>query len=258
MIKVQNVSMVFRIPKRYREYLFHPFRKPKNVNAISGATITITKGDAVAFLGPNGAGKTTLLKVIGGLLYPTEGSVQVNGYDTVKQNEKAHETVGYVINEDRSFYWRLSGRHNLEFFGTLDNVSRSALRERIRELVDFVDMTEHIDKQVWGYSSGMRQRLAIARALVSDPEILILDEPTRTLDPLGAVKLRELIYKELHQAQKKTLLVATHQVQEVEALCNKVCIIDKGRLRAFLTLKEIKKRYRTVERFYAKVIGEDQ
>lgn len=256
MIEVNNVSMRFRIPKRYREYLFHPLRQPSEIAALSDVSLKIEKGDAVAFLGPNGAGKTTLLKTIGGMLYPTNGNVSVNGHDTVRQNSKAHETVGYVINEDRSFYWRLTGRQNLEFFGVLDNVPPEELKQAIERLLTFVGMSEHADKQVYGYSSGMRQRLAIARGLLSNPEILILDEPTRTLDPLSAASLRTLIYHELHKAQNKTLLVATHMVQEVELLCNKVCVINNGKIIKYMKLTEIKEQFDSIERFYTAVIGE--
>lgn len=254
-IEVSGVNMVFKLPKRYREHILHPFRKPREVIAVSDASISIEHGDSIAFLGPNGAGKTTLLKIMGGLLYPTKGKVTVNGYESVFQNDKAREKIGYVINEDRSFYWRLTGRQNLEFFGTLDNVPAKALHHSIQKQLEFVSLEIHADKQVYAYSSGMRQRLAIARALLSYPDILILDEPTRTLDPVSAVTLRGLIYRELHKALSKTLLVATHQVQEVEALCNKICVINNGKILAFESLKNAKKKHGSVAKFYESKVG---
>lgn len=236
MIRAENVTMQYPVPKRYREYLLRPFRKPDGCVALDNVTFEVEKGDCLGLLGANGAGKTTLLKLLGGLIYPTQGSIHINGYDTKKHNLEARQSVGYVLNEDRSFYWRLTAIENLEFFGTLDNLWGEGLRKRIAELMTLVGLKDAGEKRVSDYSSGMRQRLAIARGLLSDPEVLLLDEPTKSLDPIGAQEIRDLISKEIGSKQRKTLVIATHQLAEAEALCNRVCVMSAGQVMA---IKEI-------------------
>ena len=209
MISAEAVTMQYPIPKRLREYLFHPFRPLRRVEALSEVNVQIEEHDCVALVGPNGAGKTTLLKLLGGLLYPTFGSVKVSGVDTTLDNLAARRRVGLVINEERSFYWRLTGIENLEFFGVLDNIRGQELKRRIASLLDLVGLTKAGDKRVSDYSSGMRQRLAIARGLMANPEVLLLDEPTRSLDPLGAQAIRRLISGEVHAEKPRVLVVTT-------------------------------------------------
>jgi ABC-2 type transport system ATP-binding protein len=239
MITLDNVTMQYPIPRRMREYVLHPFSKHSRFTALNAVSLRIEDGERIAFLGPNGAGKTSLLKLIGGILLPTRGTVVVNGFDTLRDNTAAKKRVGLVFNEERSFYWRLTGLQNLEFFGAIDNLSGTKLRERIRELISLVGLEGHSSKPVGGYSSGMKQRLAIARGLISDPDILILDEPTRTLDPIAADTLIDLIINRIHSDMRKTLLIATHQLEKAPALCEKICIINNGRIAAFTGLSEI-------------------
>ena len=228
MINVEAVNMQYPIPKRYREYLLHPLRPLRRVEALNRVDLEIDDGDCVALVGPNGAGKTTLLKLLGGLLYPTRGVVKIDGLDTVRHNLSARRKVGLVINEERSFYWRLTGAENLEFFGVLDNLRGSSLRDRIAALLELVGLASAADKRVSGYSSGMRQRLAIARGLLADPEVLLLDEPTRSLDPLGADEIRRLIAGKIHTEKKRTLVVATNQLVDVVDLCTRLLVIHRG------------------------------
>jgi len=185
--------MSYPRPRRYLDYLLRPFARPQYFTALRGINLTIDRGECVALLGPNGAGKTTLLRLIGGLLFPTSGTVTVNRFDSYKNNDEVRGMVGYVLNEERSFFWRLTGRQNLEFFGALENLWGERLRYRIDSLIESVGLEDARDKHVSDYSSGMRQRLAIARGLLADPPILLLDEPTRCLDPIGAQAVRELI-----------------------------------------------------------------
>lgn len=255
MIQLRNVKMVYPIPKRYRDYLLHPFKKEKGITAIYDVNLDIKKGDSVGFLGPNGAGKTTLLKLIGGLLYPTAGKITANGFDTVNHNLEARKSIGFVINEERSFYWRLTGIQNLEFFGILDNLSGVILRKRISELLHFVGLKDKGNKPVSGYSSGMIQRLAIARGLIANPDILIMDEPTKALDPLSTEKLRQLIYEEIHKKGGKTLLIATHQINEAEVLCNKICLISRGQVMAYKEIDKINLEYDNLTKFYKAIMA---
>ena len=211
-------------------------------------TLEIQQGDRIAVLGPNGAGKTTLLKLIGGLLLPTDGQIVVNGFDTLHHNTAARKSVGFVMNEERSFFWRLSAMQNLEFFAILDDLTGDAVRERCRELVKFVGLDEHADKPVATHSSGMKQRLALARGLMGEPEVLILDEPTRTLDPIASEDLIALINERLHRGSRKTILIATHRLEEALTLCDKVLIINHGRLVAFDRIQDLLDRGITLSR----------
>jgi len=252
-INLQNVSMCYPKPKRYKDYLLYPFRKSNSIRALFNVTLKIAKGESIGFLGPNGAGKTTLLKLIGGLLYPTSGKVIIDNYDTSKDNHRTRSKVGYILNEERSFYWRLTGIQNLEFFGALDNLYGTALRRRIEELIKLVGLENVADKRVSNYSSGMRQRLAVARGLLADPDILILDEPTRALDPLGAENLRNLILDEIHLEGHKTLVIATHQVEEAEMMCNTICIVANGCVLASDSMDKITHMHGGLSRYYKEV-----
>jgi ABC-2 type transport system ATP-binding protein len=247
--------MRFPIAKRYREMIFHPFRPRRLFEALTSVNLQVEKGDRIAVLGPNGAGKTTLLKLIGGLLLPTEGQIVVNGYDTLRDSNAARKSVGFVLNEERSFFWRLNGIQNLEFFAALDNLSGPDLRDRSKQLIRFVGLEEHVEKPVSAYSSGMRQRLAVARGLISEPEVLILDEPTRTLDPVACDDLIDLILERLHRGSRKTLLIATHRLDEVTKLCDKVLVINKGRIIAFDRLSELARQGTTVSDYYRRTIS---
>ena len=249
MVKIDSVSMKFPLPKRYREY-FLSTKKTKHFKALDDVTLNIDEGDRVAFLGVNGAGKTTLLKLIGGLLYPSSGSIEVNGYDTTSNNSKSRKNVGFVLNEERSFYWRLTAVQNLEFFGVLDNLKGLDLTNRINKLIELVGLDLAKFKEVASYSSGMKQRLAMARGLLCDPKILILDEPTRALDPQAVQDMKNLISRKIHEDKQRTLLIATHRFDEVEELCNKVCVMQDGKLISYNSINEIRSHYKSVEQYY--------
>jgi ABC-2 type transport system ATP-binding protein len=249
-ISVRDVSMRFPVAKRYRELILQPFRSRRMHTALTGANLEVEKGDRIAIMGPNGAGKTTLLKLIGGLLLPSVGDIVVNGYSTVQHNTAARKSVGFVLNEERSFFWRLSAVQNLEFFGALDNLHGKDLQDRLRDLLHLVGLEKAADKPIATYSSGMKQRLALARGLIADPEVLILDEPTRALDPVACDELVDLILSRIHTDSGKTLLIATHRPEEALRLCNKVLVIDSGRLRAFDVIDDLVSRGVPLSQYY--------
>ncbi len=238
-ISVRGVTMRFPIAKRYREIAFHPFRPRRVCTALTQVSLEVAKGDRIAVLGPNGAGKTTLLKLIGGLLVPTEGEIVVNGFNTVDHNTAARRSVGFVFNEERSFFWRLSAVQNLEFFGAIDNLQGADLHNRIRELLHLVGLEASADKLVGEFSSGMKQRLALARGLIAEPQVLILDEPTRALDPVACDDLIDLILSRVYSGSGKTLMIATHKLEEAIELCNKVMVIDSGRIHGFDRIEDL-------------------
>lgn len=256
MITAENIYMHYPVPKRYIEYITNPL-KQRRYTALNEINLKIEMGDRVAFLGSNGAGKTTLLKLIGGLLYPSSGNITVNGYNTTKENLKARKRVGFVLNEERSFYWRLTGIQNLRFFGALDNLEGEALDKKVTELIGLVGLEEAGNKLFAGYSSGMKQRLAIARGLLSDPDILILDEPTRTLDPISAEDIKNLISGRIHDKKERTLLIATHSLNEADSLSNKLCIMKRGRILAYSTKNEILEQFNTLENCFKSLIGDN-
>lgn len=255
MIDVDNITMRFPKARSIHELIRHPFRKNETFPALIDIDLHFQQGDRVALLGPNGAGKTTLLKLIGGLLLPTEGEIRVNGFSTLRDNGPARRSVGFVMNEERSFFWRLTGRQNLEFFGALDNLQGRLLQARIDELIELVGLGDAAGKPFSNYSTGMKQRLAMARGLLADPDVLILDEPTRALDPLACEDLMELILQRIHADAGKTLLIATHRFDEVRRLCEKVLVIHQGRIRSLDRLSNLDEKQIELPDYYKRELA---
>jgi ABC-2 type transport system ATP-binding protein len=187
---------------------------------------------------------------MGALLLPTEGDIVVNGFNTLHHNSSARKSVGFVLTEERSFFWRLTAVQNLEFFGALDNLWGKDLDDRIRELINLVGLDEAADKPISAFSSGMKQRLALARGLIAEPEVLILDEPTRALDPVASEELTELIMSRIHKGARKTLLIATHRLEEAMKLCDKVMVIDRGQMRTFDWIADLTANGTTLSQYY--------
>lgn len=257
MIIAEDIFMHYPIPKRYIHHLTKPFKQEK-FTALHGLNLKIEPGDRVAFLGTNGAGKTTFLKIIGGLLYPTSGKLIVNGYDTIKENNLARNRVGFVLNEERSFYWRLTGLKNLLFFGALDNLKGDELKEKVNGIIKLVGLDNAKNKRFSDYSSGMKQRLAIARGLLSNPDILILDEPTRTLDPISVQDISHIITERIHNDKGRTLLIATHSLSEAQTLCNKACFMKKGNIIEYNDISTLIAKYGSLDCCYRSLIGEEK
>ena len=238
---IETFNLTKRYPqiKRYHEIIIHPFQK-REITALDGVNIRVERGEVFGLLGPNGAGKTTLIKTLCTLLLPNEGTALVNGYDIVKEEREVKRSIGYVVNDERSFYWRLTGRQNLEFFAILNNLAPDQANRRIEEVLRLVGLEANGDKRVKDYSTGMKQKLAIARGMLSDPEVLFLDEPTRSLDPMIAKSLREFIKRNIAEGQGKTVFLSTHNLGEAEELCDRLAIIDRGKIKACGTLDEMK------------------
>ncbi len=198
--------------------------------ALDQVDLTVPWGGVVALLGPNGAGKSTLLRILGTTVLPDSGRVEVAGHDVVDQPVLARRSVGLVLGDERSWYWRLSGRDNLEFFAALHGLRRSPARARTDELLASVGLAEAADRRFDRYSSGMRARLSLARALLCEPPVLLFDEPTRTLDPLAAASFREEVRTQAGAG--RAVLFATHDLHEAAALADQVVVLVKGRIRA--------------------------
>ncbi|MBN1233065.1 MAG: ABC transporter ATP-binding protein [Candidatus Coatesbacteria bacterium] len=242
MIRFENVKKTFHKAKTLKETVLHPFRRREKVEALLGITGHIEKGKLYSLLGPNGAGKTTLLKIVSTLILPDFGEVFVNNFSIYKDGAAIRAAIGLVQSDERSFYWRLTGRQNLEFYGSLQGINRRQLGERINRNLEMLGMLEAADRQFQTYSTGMRQKLAIARGLLHEPEIIIMDEPTRSLDPLVSSQIRQFMTEDLIKKQGKTVILATHNLYEAEELSDKVAIINKGKLIAEGSVKELSSR----------------
>lgn len=237
-IEVKGLRKQFPVTKRYRDLLLHPFRS-KLLTALDGLDLQVGEGELFVLLGPNGAGKTTLIKVLTTLLLPTQGEAWVNGYEVTKNPGKVRSSVGYCIGSERSFYWRLTGRQNLRFFSTLNNLNPRQAKSKIEEVLQLVDLEESADRMLMTYSTGMKQLMGVARALLTDPEILFVDEPTKSLDPLAADRVRRFIKERLVGHGGKTVFVATHNLGEAEELADRIAIICRGRIKASGSLGEL-------------------
>ena len=184
--------------------------------------IAVDRGEIVGLVGPNGAGKTTLIRTIATVLDPTEGSVTVDGFDTQTDPIEVRRRLGLVLTDDRALYWRLTGRQNLEFFARMSGLDRRTTSERIDELLVRFGLANR-DKMVYAYSSGMRARLSIARALVHEPPMLVLDEPTRSLDPVSTREVGQLMRSLADDG--RAILLSSHRVDEIEQLCDRIVVL---------------------------------
>lgn len=200
----------------------------RRIAALQGVDLVVRRGEIVGLLGPNGAGKSTLLKLVAGLLLPDEGELEVLGRPVARLGDALRRHVSYVSADERSFSWRISGQQNLEFFAALHGLHGSAVTERVRSALARVELEGDADRAVREYSSGTRQRLAFARALLGDPEIFLFDEPTRGVDPRRASELRRFVRERLLQG--RTAVVATHDLTEVQQLCTRVVTIEQGKI----------------------------
>ncbi len=217
------------------------FKKSRNSEtvAVEGVNLTVQAGSVLAILGPNGAGKTTLLRLLAGLALPSAGDAQICGRDIIQGEGRARGLVGVSLGDDRSLYARLSGRQNLEFFSALHGLSRHEARQHIDELGNVLEIP--LDQSVQASSSGIRQRILIARALLHDPAVLLLDEPTKSLDPTSAQSLRGFIRERLAGHLGKTVLIATHNLAEAELLSDEIAIMKQGRIRACGTVDVLRR-----------------
>lgn len=203
-------------------------RRFGSLTAVDHLSFEVREGEIFGLLGPNGAGKTTTVRMLACLISPSEGSAKVGGYDVVKEPLKVREVVG-ILTENPSLYERLTAYENMDFFAEAYGLtSAQEKRNRIRELLEFFGLWERRNDKVGTFSRGMKQKLAIARALVHKPPILFLDEPTAGLDPESSKGIRDLMER-LSQHEKHTILLCTHRLEDAERLCSRVMIINRGK-----------------------------
>jgi ABC-2 type transport system ATP-binding protein len=229
-IETKKLSKSFMKEKSLIQFIKNPIKETE-IKALQNIDLKVKFGQLYGLLGPNGAGKTTLVKILGTLLLPDSGEALIRGHNVVNESSKVKLITGLSYGEERSFYWRLTGRQNLTFFSALyDNVPKKNLNDYIDFLLDIVDLKEKADFRVDSYSTGMKHRLAIARSLVGDPEILLMDEPTLGVDPIGREMIQDFI-RELVDKGGKTVLLVTNDLEEAERICDTVAIMNKGEIK---------------------------
>ncbi len=213
-VRIRNLEKVFPVPLRRRR-----------VVAIRGLSLDISEGHVYGLLGPNGSGKSTTMKILLGLVTPTSGSTEIFGIPSAQVLSRTE--VGFLP-ENPYFYKFLTGAETVSFYGKLCGLGGRKLSERVRELLDIVGLTEAGDRRIGGYSKGMLQRIGLAQAMVHDPRLLILDEPTAGVDPAGSRQIRDLILE--LKSRGKTILLTSHLLEQVQEVCDRVGILAKGRL----------------------------
>lgn len=214
-LQIHDVEKSYSIPN------INPLNPSKKTRALNGVNLNIPKGRVTCILGPNGAGKTTLIKILAGLILPDSGEIQWNTFT---------QTVGLVTPNDRSFYWRLTGRQNLEFFAALYNIKHKSTR--VREVLDEVKLQSEADKPYRQYSAGMKQKLNIGRALLSKPSLYLLDEPATHLDPIAKENFWIFIDRLLLQKEGATIILCTHDLEEAKILADHIALLHKGKILA--------------------------
>lgn len=207
--------------------------------AVDSISFDVKKGEIFGLLGPNGAGKSTTIRMLCTLSRPTKGTAAIGGYDIVKNDTEVRKLVG-IVSEKMIMYNRLTARENLLFFGDLFNIPKDVLNKRIDDLLELVQLTKWKGSQVGTFSSGMRQRMNVIRALLNMPQVLFLDEPTLGLDPQSTVEIREFI-KKINRENETTILITTHMMGEADLLCDSIGIIDHGKIVALDTSTNLKR-----------------
>ena len=240
LVSASHLKRVFHTKKRTKLLR----SKKHTITALEDINFEIHKGEMFGLLGPNGAGKTTTTKILCTLLYPTSGSAMVAGYDVVQDAHKVRPLVNMAAGGERMLYFRLTGRENLRFFADLYDLPKPGLKDKIDELLGSIGLLDRADSPVEQYSKGMKQRLQIARALLNDPIVLFLDEPTLGLDVRVARELRELVKQKVIR-EGMTVLLTTHYLHEADELCNRIGIINQGHLLTIETPENLKNKFQT-------------
>ena len=214
-------------------------KKFNGFTAVDHVTFDVKESEVFGLLGPNGAGKTTIIRMLSTLTRPTEGTATIGGYDIIKNDNKVRQLIG-LVSEKMIMYDRLTAKENLRFFGKLYNIPENTLNERIDELLELVQLTKWEDSKVGTFSTGMRQRMNVIRALLNMPRVLFLDEPTLGLDPQSTVEVREFI-KKINKENKTTIILTTHMMNEADRLCDRIGIIDHGKISTLDTSTNLKR-----------------
>ncbi|EOD00069.1 ATP-binding cassette domain-containing protein [Caldisalinibacter kiritimatiensis] len=231
-------------------------KKFKEVEAVKGISFEVKKGEVFGLLGENGAGKTTTLRMLATMLKPTRGTALINGVDLLQAQKEIRRRIGILFGGETGLYDRLTARENIEYFGLLNGMTKEQISNRIQELSEILNMQEYIDRRAGKLSKGMKQKVALARSIVHDPEIMLFDEPTSGLD-VTAIRIVHKFIKRLKN-QGKTIVFSSHSMAEVEKLCDTVGVIHKGEMVEVTNLEELKRKYAGVEleEIFVKLVGD--
>lgn len=229
----------------------------KNIKAVKEISFSVNKGEIVGLLGENGAGKTTTLRMLATMLEPTTGTAFINGLDVVKDGQKVRESIGILFGGEVGLYDRLTALENIKYFAELNGMNKEQIQNRIIELSDLLDMKEYINKRVGKFSRGMKQKVAIARAIVHDPSIMLLDEPTAGLDVTASRIVQKFIKK--CKEDNKAIIFSSHSMNEVEKLCDRIVIIHKGEIVEQGSIKYLKIKYKNynMEEIFMNLVGDN-
>jgi ABC-2 type transport system ATP-binding protein len=241
-LRLRHLSKRFQV----RRGLVAALRRPRDgswVHAVQDVSCDVQPGEFFGLLGPNGAGKTTLFKMLATLTSPDEGTATVYGADVMREPRDVRRLIAPVAADERGLHWRLSALENLRLFATLYDLRGAALGNRVDEVLDVVGLHGAERRVVGTYSSGMRQRLLIARALLIRPRVLLLDEPTRSLDPVSARDFRRFLREQVVGPSKCTVVMATHSAEEALELCDRVAVLHKGRLLAVGPARALERQF---------------
>ncbi|HSB54893.1 MAG TPA: ABC transporter ATP-binding protein, partial [Gemmatimonadales bacterium] len=251
-LELRGIRKEFRIRRSLREALRAPLRTGR-ITALDGISLDVAEGEFFGVLGENGAGKTTLFKILSTLTTADAGTACIFGIDVAREQSQIRHLLAPVLVSDRSLAWRLSALENLRLYGGLHRLGRREADQRAGELLTLVGLADTGARLVGTFSSGMKQRLLLARALMARPRMLLLDEPTRSLDPVAARSFREFLRRDVGRSQGCTVILATHDPDEVRDLCDRVGVLHQGRLVAMGTVQALSAplgyhRYRLVTR----------
>lgn len=238
MLEIKNISKEF-----------------KDIKAVDKLSFHVSEGEIVGLLGENGAGKTTTLRMISTMLKPTRGTIEVNGYDVIREPSKVRGEIGILFGGEVGLYDRLSAKENIEYFGRLYGMTQERINKKMEELIKDLEMEEYIDRKAGKFSRGMKQKVSIARSIIHSPKVMLFDEPSTGLDVSATRIIHEFILK--CKSENKIILLSSHSMTEVEKLCDRIIIIQKGRLIEEGTIEQLKKRYNNynLEEVFIKLIG---
>jgi len=238
-LSIHNLTKTFAVGKVSRVFLKHP-PPERGTEVLKGVSLEVYTGEVLGLLGPNGAGKTTLLEILSTLLLPTSGHATVCGHDVVREAGEVRKVISYCPSASENFFPRLSGVRNLEFFGLLNGLSPAEARKKAQTVLDVVGIDGASRAPFQRYSEGMKQRLVLARALLTEPEVLLLDEPTRSLDPVSQKEIRSFLREQVVGKFGKTVLVVTHSLPEAQQICDRLAILHRGRIVRMGTPEEVR------------------
>ncbi len=235
-VTLKNISKTYRIPSLL------PWQPSRKVEALRNVSMVCPEKKITCLLGPNGAGKTTIIKILAGLVLPDSGEISLFGESMLNPDRKSELRIGIATPNERSFYWRLTGRQNLDFYGSLYGLKGKKRKSLVTDILREVGLDEEGDKPFRLYSSGLRQKLMLARALLSDPDILLLDEPASHIDPVSKISIYRLIKENFIGKRGTTILLCTHDLYEAQELADKIVLLDKGTIIADGTLSALRSK----------------